>query len=130
MRYLIVDNAPAVRLALKRHILEVEHFADVKEAESGKAAMAICAEWHPNIVFTGMGLANGEKGLPFVVHLLEQDPTATVILCTSMPKEHPDVAEALSVGAFSYLPKPVRAEAVRHVLNEFSSERGGLRRVK
>ncbi|MES2153805.1 MAG: response regulator [bacterium] len=130
MKYLIVDNAQAVRMVLARHILEHEHVAEIKEAESGKEALALISTWRPNVIFTGMGLANGEKGLPFVDAVLRRDPTQTIILCTSMPLAHPDVAEALSLGAFAHMPKPVRADAVHHVLNDFAMERGGLRRVK
>lgn len=117
-------------MSLSKCILEAEHFAEIKEATTGKEALAIVAAWKPNIIFTGMGLADGEKGLPFVEQVLRRDPSATVILCTSMPATHADVAEALSLGAFAHLPKPVRGEAVRHCINEWAMEKGGLRRVK
>ena len=129
-RFLIVDNAAAVRMALAKHIMEIEHFAEVKEATTTRDALAIVAAWRPNLIFTGMGLADAERGLPLVAELLRRDPSASIVLCTSMPITHADVAEALSLGAFAYLPKPVRGEALRHVIDEWSSERGGLRRVK
>ncbi len=129
-KFLIVDNAPAVRISLCTHVLEAEHLAEIKECETGKEALALIATWRPNVIFTGMGLANGEKGLPLVAEILRSDPKATVVLCTSMPLSHPDVAEALSLGAFAHLPKPVRADAVKHVINEWAMEKGGLRRLK
>lgn len=130
MKFLIVDNAPAIRMALGRHLREAEPLCEIREADTNGTALAAMEGWRPNIVFTGMGLAHGEKGLPLVQEILRRDATQTVVICTSMPKDHADVAQALSDGAFAYLAKPVRGDPVKHILNEYSMERGGLRRIR
>src|SRR5690349_19592209 len=130
MQFLIVDNAPAVRMALAKNLTEFDPLCEIKEAETIAQALALTQDWRPSVVFTGMGLAGGDRGIKLVEELLRRDPKQTIVLCTSMPKEHPEVGEALSMGAFAYLPKPVRHEAVRHVMNEYSEERGGLRRIR
>src|ERR1051326_5066274 len=118
MRFLIVDNAPAVRLALAKNLTEYDPLCEIKEAETVAQAVAAMQGWKPSVIFTGMGLASGGKGLHLVEEVLRRDPKQTVVLCTSMPQDHPEVAEALSMGAFAYLPKPVRHDAVRRVMNE------------
>jgi DNA-binding NtrC family response regulator len=128
-RYLLVDDNVPVRQVLARCIAEASPGAEFKHADAAKAALEAHASWKPDVVFTGMGLAHGESGLPLVVALLKQDPKCIVVLCTSMPSEHLDVRQALSEGAFAYVPKPVRSDAVRHVLIQVGAERGHLRRI-
>ncbi|MEA3202875.1 MAG: Response regulator receiver domain [Thermoplasmata archaeon] len=129
-RFLLVDNAAAVRLTLADQLrvvcganLEVQH------AESGKEALAACARQAFDAVFIGLGLAGGERGLPAVEAILGAHPRLPLILCTSMPREHPDVAAALSAGAVAYLPKPTRADTVRKALEGVPSIAGHLRRI-
>ncbi len=129
-RYLLVDDNPPIRLNLRSSILEADHAATFKESESGSAALAIAADWHPNVVFTSMRLADRESGLALVQELLRRDPSAVIVLCTSMPGTHLDVTAALSAGAFAHLPKPVRLDAVKHIINQIEVERGQLRRIR
>lgn len=128
-RYLIAEDAPAARATLRRQVRVADAGATVEEAADGLQALRMCADATYDAVFVSMGLAHGEPGLPLVERLLEDDHHRAVIVCTSMPREHPEVAKAMSLGAFEYLAKPTRVDTVRLVLQELERERGRFSRI-
>lgn len=129
-RYLIAEDAPAVRATLRRQVSLADAGATVEEAPDGETALRMCAATTYDAVFVSMALAHGEPGLPLVERLLEQDHHRAVIVCTSMPRGHPHVAKAMSLGAFEYLAKPTRVDTVRRTLHELERERGRFSRIR
>lgn len=129
-KFLLVDNAAAVRLALAGQVeVVVGKNIQVRHAETGAQAMAAIRLEKPDCIFIGMGLASGERGAPVVEQILQAHPDLPVIVCTSLPREHPDVGQALSAGAVAFLPKPTREDTVRKALEGVPKIAGHLRRI-
>jgi ActR/RegA family two-component response regulator len=130
-RFLLVDNAAAVRMTLEAQLGVVcgKNIA-VEHAQTGAEALAACKKTKFDAVLIGMGLANEERGAPVVVKLLEEHPDLAIIVCTSMPATHRDVTDSLSAGAVAYLAKPTRADTVRKALEGVPRIGGNLRRIR
>ena len=128
-RILIVDNSPSVRLALRKEIAAVEHGAEVRERDRVGPALEDDASWRPDVVFLGMILAGDERGITALHAMLRSRPERPVILCTGLPQDHPDVVEAVSLGAFASIPKPVVPAQVRHTLMQVRAYTGRFRSI-
>lgn len=129
-RYLLVDDSPTVRLALAAAIRNARRgVADILEAGDSKAAMAEFTKARPDAVFLDMMLP-GESGLNILQRMLDANPGAKVILVTGLASDHPNVVQAIANGAFGYLQKPARTDAVRKVLNDIETEAGRFSRIR
>lgn len=129
-RYLLVDDSPTVRLTLAAAIRNARKgVTEVLEAGDGKSALAEFTKGHPDVVFLDMMLP-GESGLQVLKKMLEANPMAKVVLITGLASDHPDVVQAIANGAFGYLQKPARTDAVRKVLNDIETEAGRFSRIR
>ena len=129
-RYLLVDDSPTVRLTLAAAIRNARKgVADIKEAGDAKAAVAEFASHRPDVVFLDMMLP-GDSGLKVLERMLQTNPAAKVVLVTGLASDHPDVVQAIANGAFGYLQKPTRTDAVRRVLNDIETEAGRFSRIR
>lgn len=129
-RYLLVDDSPTVRLTLAAAIRNARKgVAEVFEAGDAKAALAEFTKHRPDVVFLDMMLP-GESGLKVLQRMLEANPTSKVVLVTGLASDHPDVVQAIANGAFGYLQKPTRTDAVRKVLNDVETEAGRFSRIR
>lgn len=129
-RYLLVDDSPTVRLTLAAAIRNARKgVADIKEAGDAKAAISEFAAHRPDVVFLDMMLP-GESGLKVLERMLQTNPSAKVVLVTGLASDHPDVVQAIASGAFGYLQKPARTDAVRKVLNDIETEAGRFSRIR
>ena len=110
-RVLVVDDS-----RLQRRILtaSLQRWGfDVREAESGDAALAICAEYAPDLVMSDW-MMPGLSGLEFC-RAFRQMPRETYgyfILLTSK-SDKTEVALGLDAGADDFLTKPVNAAELR-----------------
>lgn len=108
---LVEDEAAAIRvlsLALER-----EGF-DVVAAGEASAALGRLPEFRPDVVVTDYVLP-GLSGLDFMRYVLRRSPDTPVVMVTAHGDERLAV-EAMKLGAFSYLPKPLDYNEVTHVL--------------
>ncbi|HUR64463.1 MAG TPA: response regulator [Candidatus Thermoplasmatota archaeon] len=129
-RYLLVDDSPTVRLTLAAAIRNARKgVTDVKEAGDAKAALAEFKTHRPDVVFLDMMLP-GDSGLKVLDKMLEANPAAKVVLVTGLASDHPDVVQAIANGAFGYLQKPTRTDAVRKILNDIETEAGRFSRIR
>ncbi|HUR61023.1 MAG TPA: response regulator [Candidatus Thermoplasmatota archaeon] len=129
-RYLLVDDSPTVRLTLAAAIRNARKgVADIKEAGDAKGALVEFAAHRPDVVFLDMMLP-GESGLKVLERMLQTNPSAKVVLVTGLASDHPDVVQAIAGGAFGYLQKPTRTDAVRRVLNDIETEAGRFSRIR
>jgi len=129
-RYLLVDNGPAIIATLRAEILVADRTATFEEADNGERALQVARAWNPEVVFTGLGLANGERALPLVDRLLRDEPLRPVVVCTSLPRTSPEVEQAVGLGAFAYLAKPIQPADLKHIVTQIESRQGRLRRVR
>lgn len=114
MNALIVDDEPAIRSLIAR-ILEAEGWK-VEEAESAEKAFEKIGEKEWNLICCDV-VMGGLDGYSALRHFREMIPNARVILMTG----YGTAAGALSAaadGAFDYLLKPFKPDALRTLANE------------
>lgn len=129
-KYLLVDDSPTVRLTLAAAIRNARKgVTEVLEAGDSKAALAEFTKQRPDVVFLDMMLP-GESGLKVLQRMLEANPLAKIVLFTGLASDHPEVVQAIANGAFGYLQKPTRTDAVRKILNDIETEAGRFSRIR
>lgn len=130
--YLVVDDSPTIRLAVAAALKSIHEGQPltISQAESEKQAVEAFLNGSFDVVFLDMMLGGAKPALDVLRAILAAKPEAKVVLTTGLEREHPDVVESISIGAFAYLRKPVRAADVRGVLDEISAETGRTQRIK
>jgi two-component system response regulator AtoC len=101
-RILVIDDEKQIRRILS--VLLAEHGHEVREADSGEAALALQPEFQPNIVLLDLSLP-GINGLETLQKLLERDRRIDCIMMTAYGTIRSAV-QAMRLGAFDYLSKP------------------------
>jgi len=107
---LVVDDSPTDRIMASR-FLEQEPEMIVRFACDGNAALAQIREQMPDAVVTDLQMPEC-NGLQLVSHVMNEFPRLPVILMTAQGSEE-IAAEALRIGAASYVPKRVLASQLR-----------------
>jgi len=109
---LIVDDEPAI-LALIKDILLPAGYR-VNTAANGKEALA-AIQAHPyDLVLTDMIMPQ-MGGMELVQYLRLHHPETLVIVFTGFAS-YQDAVDAVKLGAFDYLPKPLQPEILRHAI--------------
>ena len=116
MKLLVVDDHPIVRAGLRR-LLAGEPGYQVKEAASGREALAAFREDQPDVVILDLSMP-GIGGLEVITRLKIENP-AVRILVLSMHQEAMYATRALQAGAAGFMSKNAPAdrllEAVKRV---------------
>lgn len=102
MKILIIDDHPIVRAGLRR-LLAGEGEIEVREAEGGKAALAVFRDWRPDLVILDLNLP-GIGGLELIKRFRLED-AALGILVVSMHDDPIFALRALQAGAGGYVSK-------------------------
>ncbi len=102
MRILVVDDHPIVRAGLRR-LLAGEAGFEVREAVSGKEALALSREYRPGLVVLDLSMP-GIGGIEVIRRLKLEDPGVR-ILVLSMHHDAIYVTRALQAGAAGYVSK-------------------------
>jgi DNA-binding NarL/FixJ family response regulator len=100
---LIVDDEPAIRTTLVRRLAKWRF--KVLTAENGYQAMTLIPSARPHLVLTDLFMPEVD-GFELLRHLCETAPELPVIV-VSGPGGRGDVIEALRLGAWDYLYKPI-----------------------
>lgn len=100
---LVVDDEPDIRMMLAKR-LEKWQFK-VLTAENGCQAMAVMQAARPQLVITDLFMPEMD-GFALLHHLCETTPELPVIVVSGQG-ERDDVIEALRLGAWDYLYKPI-----------------------
>ena len=123
MRVLIVDD--------ERHIAELlrdcvgEGYA-TEIALRGADGLAAARRARPDVVLLDVNMP-GMSGVEVLQELRALDATIPVIMVTATP-DHDAVAEALRLGAFSYIPKPFNVKYIQHLVAAAVTEHDRRRR--
>lgn len=131
-RVMLVDDAAPVR----RNLLEILHRvggvggAQVAVAESLDRAMELFAQQHPSLVFTELVGAHAGEGLEMIAEMLRLDPKVRIVLVTAEDPSSTVVRQAVRMGVFAVVPKPLRHERFRQVFSEIEAEEGGIQRFR
>lgn len=117
LKVLIVDDSTSMRLVAKVQVGSLGHHV-IAEAEDGKVALQKYLEHKPDVVLLDLVMPrfDGKKTLK---KLLQLDPNANVIICSSLGSEA-DIEFCLSNGARSYLQKPYEAEGIQNALQSIA----------
>ena len=125
-RVLIVEDQAPVAKALAL-LLEL-HGATVRVATSPPAALAVAAEWRPELVLQDMnfrpGATSGEEGVALFGQLRSLDPDLPVLLLTAWGAVETAV-RLMRAGAADYLEKPWDDAKLIARVGELLAGRGG-----
>jgi two-component system, chemotaxis family, chemotaxis protein CheY len=128
-KYLLVDDSLSVRLFLGEALKNVDPGrAEIYEATTRLEAVRLFRENDPDVVFLETRVGS-DHGLAILQELLRLKPNACIIVCSGRGADHPEVLEAITKGAYGFLPKPIRVETVRRTLREVETEVAGLSKI-
>jgi len=114
-RVLIVDDAVVMRMMIKG-ILAKSGFDVVGEAQNGVEAVEKYVELHPDLVTMDVVMPEMD-GIAAVRQILAHDPSARIVMCTSMGQQAL-VVEAIQAGAKSFITKPFQPPKIVETLNK------------
>ncbi len=130
-RYLIVDDSPTIRLSLATAIRQASRGAvTIAEAADSATAMKEFKAQKTDAVFLDIMLEEKRDGLDVLKEMLSINPSARIIFVTGLPASDPKVVKGIQQGAFGYLGKPARTDAVRKLLNDMEAEAGRFGRIR
>ncbi len=110
-RILVIDDEPSIRLTFEA-FLEDEGYA-VSSAATVEEALRHLDEEPFDLVFSDILMGDG-SGIDVLRRIREVQPYCPVVLVTGFPNVE-TAAEALRLGAYDYLPKPVTQEILLRV---------------
>ncbi|SJZ38271.1 Response regulator receiver domain-containing protein [Trichlorobacter thiogenes] len=113
-RILVVDDEENTRIALTR-LLSREGY-EVNTAANGLEALSSLRNNPAELIITDLNMPE-MNGLTFLRELNREYPTSNVIMITAFG-EVESYLEALNLGAFEYLNKPLRLEELRKVMGK------------
>lgn len=87
----------------------------VEIAANGPEALDAAARVRPDVVLLDVTMP-GMSGVEVLQRLRAVDPSMPVIMVTGTP-ERDAIAEALRLGAFSYIPKPFNVKYIQHLVS-------------
>lgn len=129
-RYLIVDDSPTVRQFVAGALRKLGGATlEIVEAGDFEQARRAFEEKPPDLVFLDMILGSGPGGAVLLDFFLQKAVDLPVIIISGLQRDHPNIVDAMSRGAFGYIEKPLRRDAIRAILDELEQERGRLGRI-
>lgn len=116
-RILLVDDEEGIRYTLGLLLKKEGYLVD--DASGYDAALILLQSVNYDLAFIDIMLA-GDNGLDLLRYIKTSSPETQVIVCTGFPQVE-SAAEAVRLGAFDYITKPIRHETLmlvaRHALN-------------
>lgn len=128
----MVDDSATIRMAIVGALrtLQAGGRVEIAEAATEREAIDRFMGGSFDLVFLDMMLGGSKNALDVLRAILAAKPDAKVIVTTGLDREHPDVVEAISMGAFGFVRKPVRVGDLRDVLEEVAAESGHAGRIR
>jgi len=114
IRIMLVDDHAMVRRGLATFLMVYDDFELVGEAESGEAAIRLCAEVLPDVILMDMVMPNMD-GATATRDIRQKYPQVQVLALTSF-KEGGLIRNALESGAIGYLLKDVSADELARAI--------------
>lgn len=116
LKILIIDDDYVVRSSLEDHLTELNVAESITHAENGKRGLARIEQERYDLVFLDIDLPL-MSGMDVLRSAVLIKPELTYILMTAYGKI-PDAVEALKLGAYTYLEKPLKLKPVEKLMNE------------
>ena len=111
-RILVVDDDESLRRVTQVQ-LEEEGYT-VTTAASGEEARAILTRNPQELVITDLSMP-GMSGVDLLKHIRAEYPETTVVLVTAFGTVESAI-EAMKLGAYDYITKPVNPDSLRHIV--------------
>ena len=124
IRVMLVDDHTMVRRGLATILKVFDDLQLAGEAESGEAAIQLCAEVLPDVILMDMSLPNMD-GATATRAIRKQFPHVQVIALTSF-KEGERIKQALEAGVIGYLLKDVSADELVRAIRSAHAGRATL----
>jgi NarL family two-component system response regulator LiaR len=124
IRVMLVDDHTMVRHGLATFLMVYDDLQLVGEAESGEAAIQLCAEVEPDVILMDMVLPVMD-GVTATRAIRQKHPEVQVIALTSF-KEGTLIKDALEAGAIGYLLKDVSADDLARAIRSARMGRATL----
>lgn len=127
---LIVDDAPPVRLLLRTFLgkLGFEE-SQVALAENGEEGLAAFEAKVPDLVFMDIEMPR-MGGEETATQMLTRKPELKVIIMTGVEEGDARVRQMRSWGAFAVLPKPLRLEKIKALIDLIEDEQSSVERIR
>jgi DNA-binding NtrC family response regulator len=120
---LVVDDDPAMRHAIEEAIIDMGHQALI--AESGAIALGLL-DWHRiDAAFVDLRMP-GMDGLELLSRIRENGRPPPIAVLTAHATAH-NTIEAMRLGAFDHLTKPIGREQLARVLNAMLAAGGAAK---
>jgi two-component system, NarL family, response regulator LiaR len=124
IRVMLVDDHAMVRRGLATFLMVFDDLEMVGEAESGEAALQLCANVSPDVILMDMVMPDMD-GAAATRAIRQQFPKVQVIALTSF-KEGELVKKALEAGAIGYLLKDISADELVRAIRAAHAGRATL----
>ncbi len=109
-KILIIDDEETIRFAFEDFLKKEGH--SVFSACSYEEALAVIAEVDLDLIFSDI-LLEGKGGMEILREVKERNMLCPVIMITGYPNVE-SASEAVRLGAFDYISKPLRRDALLH----------------
>lgn len=117
-RILVVDDEENTRLALTRLLIREGY--EVNTAANGSEALNQIRSHPVELVITDLNMPV-MNGLAFLRELNREQPSSNVIMITAYG-EVESYLEALNLGAFEYLNKPIKLDELKKIMRKMFHE--------
>jgi len=117
-RILVVDDEENARLGLSRLLTQEGFFVD--SVSNGYEALTYLRQNEVDLIITDINMP-GMNGLTFLKELNKNFPKSNVIMITAYGGVESYI-EAMNLGAFEYINKPVKIEELKSILNKIFKE--------
>ncbi len=106
IRVLVADDSAFMRTALRRMLESDPEIKVVAMAQDGIAAVELCAEHDPDIVTLDLEMPR-LNGLQALEKIMQSRPRPVIMVSSLTTEGAESTLEALSLGAFDCIPKPM-----------------------
>jgi len=112
-RILIIDDEEGIRFTFKRFLTAGGH--DVQTANNYDEALDLISKSDFDVVFADI-ILSGKSGIDILRDIKKRGLTCPVIMITGYPNVD-TASEAIRLGAFDYLPKPIQKDQLFHLID-------------
>jgi two-component system, NtrC family, response regulator HydG len=111
---LVIDDEDSIRFTFSYLLAEQGHKVDA--AASPDEAMACLNRTHYDLIFLDL-LLGTHSGITTLEEIRKFSPGTPVVMITGAP-DSDSVSRAVSLGAYAYLPKPIRLDTLIAMTNK------------
>lgn len=110
-RVLVIDDEESIRFSFKTHLMNEAY--EVMTAENYSSGIEAVIRFNPDLVITDI-ILGGRTGIDILRKVKDLGIHCPVILITGEPNIE-TAADGVRLGAFDYIPKPIRKETLLKV---------------